>query len=59
MLALKGRILLLREMVTMLRSRDMIHREPASFRCMIQVSVSVIISVLKKKALLFDSSTDI
>ena len=42
------------EEVTMLRSRDVIHRGPAWFWCIIQVSVSVIIPVLKKKALLFD-----
>ena len=39
----------------MLKSRDVIHRGLASFLCMIHVTVSVIIPVLKKKALLFDS----
>ena len=41
--------------ITMLRSRDVIHRGPASFWCVIHVSGSVIILVLKKKALVFDS----
>ena len=40
-------------MVTMLRSRDGIHRGPASFWCIIHVPESVIISVLKKKAFIF------
>ena len=39
------------KIVTMLRSRDVIHREPASFW---YIPVSVIIIVRKKKALLFD-----
>ena len=54
MLSFEGGTLLLREMVTMLKSRDVIHRGPTSFWCMIHVPVSVIIPVLKKKALLFD-----
>ena len=47
-------ILLLRKMVTMLRSKDVILRRPASFLCMIHAPVLVIIPVLKKKVLLFD-----
>ena len=43
------------ETVTMLRSRDVILRWPASFLCMIHVPVSVIISVLKKKGITFYS----
>ena len=39
--------------MTMLRSRDVIHGGLASFLCIIHVPVSVIIPVLKKKALLF------
>ena len=39
----------------LLKSMDVIHRGPASFWSMIHVSVSVIIPVQKKKALLFDS----
>ena len=57
MLSFEGGTLLLRETVTMLRSWDGIHRELASFSCMIHVPVSVIIPVLKKKVLLFDSSS--
>ena len=53
-LSFKGETLLLRETVTMLRSRDVIHKGPVSFWCMMHVPVSIIISVLKKKALLFD-----
>ena len=49
----EGGTLLLKETVTMLRIRDVTHREPASFWCMIHVPVSIIIPVLKKKALLF------
>ena len=48
MLSFKGATLLLRETVTMLRSRNVIHKEPASFSCMIHVPVSIIIPVLKK-----------
>ena len=44
---------LLREMVTMLRSRDMIHWGPASFWFIILVPMSVITPALKKKALFF------
>ena len=55
MLSFENETLLLRETVTMLRSRDVIHWGPASFWCMIHVPVSVIIPVLKKKALLFYS----
>ena len=53
MLLFEGGTFLLRE--TMLRSRDVIHTGSASFWSMIHVLVSVIIPVLKKKALLFDS----
>ena len=45
MLPLEGETLLLREMVTVLRSRDVIRRGPAL----------VIIPVLMKKSLLFDT----
>ena len=45
----------LRETVTMWRSRDVIRRGPAAFWCMIYVPVLVIIPVLHKMALLFDS----
>ena len=55
MLSFVGETLLLREIVTMLRSRDVIHRVPASFCCMIHVPESVIIPILKKKALIFYS----
>ena len=41
----EGRTLLLREMVTMMRSRDVIHKGPASIWCMIHISVSVIIPI--------------
>ena len=54
MLPFEGGTRLLREMVTMLRRRDVIHSGPASFWCMIHVPVSVIILVLNKKALLLD-----
>ena len=37
------------------RSRDVIHRGPSSFWCMIYVPVLVIIPVLNKMALLFDT----
>ena len=49
MLSFEGRTLLFREMVTMLRSRDVIHRATASFWLMIDVSVPVIIPVQKEK----------
>ena len=52
MLLFEDRTLLLKETVTMMKSRDVIHIEPASFW---YISVSVIIHVLKKKALLFGS----
>ena len=52
MFSFKGGTLLLKEMVTMLRSRGVIPRGPVSFWCMIYVPVSVIMTVLKKKALL-------
>ena len=55
MLSFECETLRLKKMVTMLRSRDVIHREPASFGCMIHVPVSVIIPLLKKNVLLFDS----
>ena len=54
--SLQGATLLLRETLTMLGSKDVIHREPVLFLCMIHVPVSVTISVLKKKVLLFPSS---
>ena len=57
MLLFEGGKLLLRETVTMLRSRDVIHRGPAWFSCIIHVPASVIILVLKKKALIFDLSS--
>ena len=47
--------MLMKDFVTMLRSRDVIYKGPASFWCMIHVPVLVIIPVLRKKALLFDS----
>ena len=55
MLSFEDETLLLRATVTMLRSRDVIHRRQASFWCMINVSILVIIAVLKKNPLLFDS----
>ena len=39
--------------LSMLRSRDIIHRGPVSFWCMIHVFVLVIISALKEKAFIF------
>ena len=53
MLSFEDGTLLLRKTVTMLRSRDVIHRGPALFWCTIHVPVQVIIPVLKKKALFF------
>ena len=55
MFLFEGGTLLLREKVTMLKSSDMIRREPPSFSYMIHVPLSVIVPVLKKKMLLFDS----
>ena len=55
MLSFTGTTLLLKETVTMLKRRNMIHRIRASFLCMIPVFVSVIIPELKKEALLFYS----
>ena len=55
MLSFNGGTFLLRDMVTMLRSRDVIYRRPASIWCVNLVHVSVIIPVQKKSALLFDS----
>ena len=55
MLSFKRRTLQLIEMMSMLSGRDVIHRRLASFWCMINVTVSVIIPILKKKALLFYS----
>ena len=57
MLSFEGGTLLFRETVTLLTSRNVIHRRPALFWCMIHVSVSAIIPVLKKKTLLFFSSS--
>ena len=54
MLLFESETLLLRETVTMLRSRDVIIRGPASFWYMTDVPVSVIIFVPKKKTLPFD-----
>ena len=51
----RGDILLLRETLTILRSKDIIHRWSASFWEMIHVYVSVIIPLLKKKALTINS----
>ena len=48
MLSFEDGKLLLWETLTMLRSRDVIHRGQASFWCMIHVLVSVIIPALKK-----------
>ena len=57
MLSFENGTLLVREMVTMLRSRDVILSGPASFWCMIHVPVLVIIPVQKKKAVIFDYSS--
>ena len=57
MFSFENGTLLLRQMMTMLRNRDVILRGPALFWCMIYVPVSIIIPVLKKKALHFDSSS--
>ena len=57
MLSFKGETLnvsLLSETDPLLRRRDVIHRGPALFPYMIHVSLSVIIPLLKKKALIFD-----
>ena len=54
MFVFEGGTLLLRETVTMLRSRDVIHRGPTSFWCTTHISLTVIIAVLKKKRLFFD-----
>ena len=54
-LSFEGGTLLLKQTVTMLRIRDVIHSGPASFWCIIHVPVSVIIPVREKKALPFDS----
>ena len=51
MLSCEGGSLLVRKIVTMSRSREVIHRGSASFCCMIHVPVTVIIPVLKKKIL--------
>ena len=53
MLSVEGETLLIRATVTMLRSRDVIQKGPALIECMIDVPVSVIFPVLKKKELLF------
>ena len=50
-----SKVELFRETETMLRIKDVIHIGQVSFWCMIDDPVSVIIPVLKKKALLFDS----
>ena len=57
MLSFESETLLLRETVTMLRSRDGIHWGTASFWYKINILTSVIINVLKKKAFVFDSSS--
>ena len=54
MLSFEGGRFLLKEMMTMLRSRDVIHSGPASFWCMIHVPVLLIIPVQKKNTSLFD-----
>ena len=51
----KGGALPWKETVNLLRSRGVIHRALVSFWYMIHFHASVIIPVLKKKALLFDS----
>ena len=43
-----------RKTVNMLRCSNVIHRGPASFCCMIHAPVSLIISVIKKKVLVFN-----
>ena len=53
MLSFEGGTLILRETLTMFRSRDVIRRGAALFWSMIHVPVSLIIPVQKKKALLF------
>ena len=55
MFSFEGGTLLLRETVTMLRSKDVIYWGLASFWFMIHVLMLVIIPVLKKKALFFYS----
>ena len=55
MLLFEGGTLLLRETVTILRNSDVIHKGPASFWYMIHDPMSIIIPVLKKKELLFDT----
>ena len=59
MFSFEGGTLLSRETVTMLRSRDVIHRGPASFWYRLHYPVSVVILVLKKKELLFVSAFSI
>ena len=49
MLSFEPETLLLRETMTMLKSRDVIYREPVSFWCMIHVLMLIIIPVQKKK----------
>ena len=53
MLSFEGKTLLFRETMTMLGSKNVIYRRPASFSCMIDVPVLVIIPVLKKKDIIF------
>ena len=55
MLSFEGGTLLLRETGTVLRSRDVSHRGPVWFWCIIHVPVLVVIPVLKKRELLFDT----
>ena len=50
MLSFEGGTLLLREMVTMLRSKDVIPQSPVSFWCMINVPELVIIPVQKNSS---------
>ena len=49
MLSFESETLLLREAVTMLSCRDVIHRKPVSIWFMINTTVKVIIPVLKKR----------
>ena len=53
MLSFEGGTLLLKETVTMLKSRDVIYRGPASFLCMIHVPVSSNYSCTKEKDITF------
>ena len=52
MISLEGWTLILRETVTIFR-KEMIHRRPFTFWCMIPITASVIIPILKIKCLTF------